>query len=146
MRLGAAARRARHPLLATPLVLSIELAIVDDLRAPLVRYLPDAELAVLAARKEHVLQLVVVDDADSLLEARVQLQNALASLLDVSDQQVALLCALTVAGHAREPFESGEAVIFAALVRINLLNDGRFDATFIDELDDAHYAILGPAD
>ena len=69
---GAESSLPIHALLAAALVLRIHLFIVDGLATPLVWDLPDAELAVLARREEHILQLIVVNHPHLVREARLE--------------------------------------------------------------------------
>lgn len=83
------------------------------------RNLPDPELTVFASSKEHILQFIVVNVSHSVCEARLKHKDAFATFFHLTYPQIALLRALTVAGHSGEPLESCEAVIAIALIAIN---------------------------
>ena len=134
-------RTALFSLLFLPaLILCIHLAIVDYFRAPFVRYLPHSELAVLTGGEEHILQLIVVDEADSVCERGLKHEDAFTALFNVSDPDQALLGAFAVAGHAGQPLEAVKVVFAVAFVGFDHLDDGGFDHTSVNELDDGDYA------
>lgn len=61
------------------------------------RDLPHAELAVSTRCEKHVLLFIVVDHANLLCELGLQLEHALAALLDVAYAQIAPLSAFHIA-------------------------------------------------
>ena len=107
---------ANLALLAAALVLSVHFTLVDNLRAPLVWNLPYSELSVFAGSEEHILQFVVVNQAHLFCERSLEHKDALATLLDVSNSEVALLRAFNIARHSRKPLESSQGVLPIAFV------------------------------